>query len=141
TFEEAIESSLLTSGGYVKGSSKDFDAHLGLFPSYITDFLKDTQPKAWKKLSNIHKEGVEKKVVQRLVRELDLRGTLDVCRNGFTDYGVKFKMGFFKPETSLNPESEALYGKNHLSVTRQLFYERKGNNSLDIVLSLNGLPI
>lgn len=141
TFEEAIESSLLTSGGYVKGSSKDFDAYLGLFPSYITDFLKDTQPKAWKKLSNIHKEGVEKKVVQRLVRELDLRGTLDVCRNGFTDYGVKFKMGFFKPETSLNPESEALYGKNHLSVTRQLFYERKGNNSLDMVLSLNGLPI
>ena len=76
TFEEAIESSLLTSGGYVKGSSKDFDAHLGLFPSYITEFLKDTQPKAWKKLSNIHKEDVEKKAVQRLVRELDLRGSL-----------------------------------------------------------------
>lgn len=141
TFEEAIEASLLSNGGYVKGDSKDFDAQLGLFPSYIIDFLKDTQPKQWDKLSTIHKDDVETKVIQRLIRELDLRGTLDVCRNGFTDYGVKFKMGYFKPETSLNQESEVLYSKNHLSATRQLYYERKGNNSLDMVLSLNGLPM
>ena len=141
TFEEAIEASLLEEGGYVKGLSKDFDAQLGLFPTYITNFLKDSQPKAWDKLSNIHKEDVETKVVQRLIRELDLRGTLDVVRNGFTDYGVKFKMGYFKPETTLNEDDKALYNKNHLSVTRQLYYERNGNNSLDLVLSLNGLPI
>ncbi|MHA7842050.1 MAG: type I restriction endonuclease subunit R [Winogradskyella sp.] len=141
TFEEAIEASLLEEGGYVKGLSKDFDAQLGLFPTYITNFLKDSQPKAWDKLSNIHKEDVETKVVQRLIRELDLRGTLDVVRNGFTDYGVKFKMGYFKPETTLNEDDKALYNKNHLSVTRQLYYERNGNNSLDMVLSLNGLPI
>ncbi len=141
TFEEAIEASLLEVGGYVKGLSKDFDAQLGLFPTYITNFLKDSQPKAWDKLSNIHKEDVETKVVQRLIRELDLRGTLDVVRNGFTDYGVKFKMGYFKPETTLNEDDKVLYQKNHLSVTRQLYYERNGNNSLDMVLSLNGLPI
>ncbi|WP_027066156.1 type I restriction endonuclease subunit R [Maribacter sp. Hel_I_7] len=141
TFEEAIEVSLLEDGGYVKGHSRDFNTQLGLFPVYITDFLKDSQPKAWDKLSNIHKEEVEDKVIQRLIRELDLRGTLDVVRNGFTDYGVKFKMGFFKPETTLNEDDELLYSKNHLSVTRQLYYERKGNNSLDMVLSLNGLPV
>ncbi|TYA69981.1 type I restriction endonuclease subunit R [Seonamhaeicola marinus] len=141
TFEEAIEASLLEEGGYVKGLSQDFDVQLGLFPSYITNFLKDSQPKAWNKLSNIHKEDVETKVVQRLIRELDLRGTLDVVRNGFTDYGVKFKMGYFKPETTLNKDDKILYNKNHLSVTRQLYYERNGNNSLDMVLSLNGLPI
>ena len=141
TFEEAIEVSLLEDGGYVKGHSRDFDSQFGLFTVYITDFLKNSQPKAWNKLSNIHKEEVEDKVIQRLIRELDLRGTLDVVRNGFTDYGVKFKMGFFKPETTLNEDDEILYAKNHLSVTRQLYYERKGNNSLDMVLSLNGLPI
>ena len=141
TFEEAIELELLENGGYVKGLSKDFDAHLGLFPKYITDFLKSSQPRAWEKLTNIHKEDVETKAIQRLIRDLDSRGTLDVVRNGFTDYGVKFKMGYFKPETSLNEEDRILYEKNHLSVTRQLYYERNGNNSLDMVLSLNGLPI
>jgi type I restriction enzyme R subunit len=141
TFEAAIETSLLEDGGYVKGHSTDFDAHAGLFPQYITDFLKNSQPKEWAKITAIHNTNIEAKVVQRLIKELDLRGTLDVIRNGFTDYGVKFKMAYFRPETSLNPDSEELYKKNHLSVTRQLYYERQGKNSLDMVLSLNGLPI
>ncbi|MEJ6981757.1 DEAD/DEAH box helicase family protein [Pedobacter sp. P351] len=141
TFEAAIEESLTSQGGYIKGFSDDFDAELGLFPGYITGFLKASQPKEWDKISNIHKTDIEKKVLQRLLKELDLRGTLDVIRNGFTDYGVKFKMGYLKPESTLNANAELQYQSNQLSVTRQLFYERKGSNSLDMVLSLNGLPI
>jgi type I restriction enzyme R subunit len=141
TFESAIEASLLEFGGYSKGLSEDFDAQLGLFPKYIIDFLKASQPITWDKLTNIHKDEVEKKVVQRLIKEIDLRGILDVMRNGFTDYGVKFQTAYFKPESTLNPDAEALYFTNHLSVTRQLYYERVGKNSIDMVLSLNGLPI
>jgi type I restriction enzyme R subunit len=141
TFEEAIESSLLEHGDYVKGSSTDFDAKLGLFPSYVIQFLQISQPKAWDKISNIHNDQVEQKVIQRLVKEIENRGVLDVIRKGFTDLGVKFQMAYFKPESSLNPEADELYQTNHLSVTRQLYYERVGKNSLDMVLSLNGLPI
>lgn len=140
TFEEAIETELLTNGGYIKGFSDDFNAELGLFPTYITGFLKSSQPREWEKIFNIHKTDVDAKVLQRLLKELDLRGTLDVIRNGFTDYGVKFKMAYLKPESTLNARAELLYQSNHLSVTRQLYYERKGKNSLDMVLSLNGLP-
>lgn len=140
-FESAIEEALLTNGGYIKGFSSDFDTQLGLFPKYITDFLKESQPKEWDKITITHKEDVEKKVISRLVKEIDLRGVLDVIRNGFTDYGVKFRMAYFKPESKLNPDADAMYSKNNLSITRQLYYERNGNNSLDIVLSLNGLPI
>ena len=141
TFEASIEASLLEKGGYVKGFSKDFDPQTGIFPSYVIDFLSQSQPKAWEKISNIHKSDVHQKVINRLLSELESRGTLDVVRNGFKDYGVKFEMGYFRPESSLNPEAEIAYRKNHLSVTRQLYYERKGNNSIDMVLSLNGLPI
>ena len=94
-----------------------------------------------KKASKNNGEKVEEKVVQRLLKEIDQRGALDVIRNGFTDLGVKFKMAYFRPESSLNPDAEEFYQKNHLSVTRQLYYERNGRNSLDMVLSLNGLPI
>jgi len=141
TFEAAIEESLLNHGGYIKGFSPDFNPDLGLFPTYITEFLKTSQPKEWTKISNIHKSDVEKKVVDRLLKELDLRGTLDVIRNGFTDYGVKFRMGYLKPESTLNLNAAKQYDSNQLSVTRQLYYERNGKNSLDLVLSLNGLPI
>lgn len=141
TFEAAIELSLLEEGGYVKGHSSDFDASKGMFPTYVIDFLKASQPSAWERITTIHKDNVAEKVIQRLLKELELRGTLEVLRNGFTDYGVRFKMAFFRPESSLNPDAEVFYQLNHLSVTRQLFYERKGNNSLDMVLSLNGLPV
>jgi type I restriction enzyme R subunit len=141
TFERAIEEALLENGGYTKGYSEDFDAQTGLFPAYIINFLKESQPILWAKLANIHKDEVDKKVIQRLIKEIDLRGILDVIRNGFTDYGVKFQMAFFKPESALNPDAEVLYNKNNLSVIRQLYYERVGKNSLDMVFSLNGLPV
>ena len=141
TFERAIEEALLQNGGYTKGYSEDFDAQTGLFPSCIINFLKESQPLLWAKLANIHKDEVDKKVMQRLIKEIDLRGVLDVIRNGFTDYGVKFQMAFFKPESTLNPDAEVLYNKNNLSVIRQVYYERVGKNSLDMVFALNGLPI
>lgn len=141
TFEAAIEASLLENGGYVKGNSNDFDPVLGVFPNYVIEFIRASQPKEWEKINSIHKENVEKKLVNRLLRELEVRGTLDVLRKGFTDYGVKFKMAFFRPESSLNPDAEELYRSNHLSVTRQVYYQRIGRNSLDMVLALNGLPL
>lgn len=140
-FEAAIEEELLQNGGYIKGHSSDFNAELGLFPAHFFAFLRESQPREWEKISNIHKADVELKVLNRLLKELDLRGTLDVVRNGFTDYGVKFKMAYFKPESTLNVQSQELYKIKQLTVTRQLFYERQGRNSLDMVLSLNGLPI
>lgn len=141
TFEAAIEQSLLESGGYSKGYSDDFDSQMGIFPKYVLAFIEQSQPKAWEKIVSIHKDEAPKKVIQRLLKEIELRGVLDVIRKGFTDYGVKFQMAYFMPESSLNPEAEQLYAQNHLSITRQLYYERAGRNSIDIVLSLNGLPI
>ena len=66
---------------------------------------------------------------------------LDVLRNGFTDYGVTFQMAYFKSESSLNPETIRLYNLNRLEITRQVKYSPKNEKSLDMVISLNGLPV
>jgi len=50
---------------------------------------------------------------------------LDVIRNGFTDNGVTYDMAYFKPETTLNADTEKLYNQNILSVTRQAKYAKK----------------
>jgi len=139
-FETAIEQSLL-SQGYFKGDPKKFDRVLALETSEVVTFLKESQPDEWKKISETHGAGVEEKVIFRLVQTLDRQGMLDVLRNGFTDYGVKFQMAFFKPETTLNEEEAKRYGQNRLMITRQVKYSEKNENSLDIVLFLNGLPI
>ena len=46
-FESDIEAFFLsTEGGYTKGAAS-YSPDLGLFDSVLTDFVKETQPKAW----------------------------------------------------------------------------------------------
>jgi type I restriction enzyme R subunit len=140
-FEDAIEDSLCHAGGYVKGIAANFSKDLAFDKDTVLEFVKSSQPQSWQKLQTIHGPNVETKFILRLFNELDNRGTLDVLRHGFIDYGVRFKMAFFKPASGLNPETLALYDKNILSVYRQVFYSKDNNNSIDILLSLNGLPV
>jgi len=141
TFESAIEQDLLGNGGYVKGDPNDISRELSLDCSTIIQFLRKSQNKEWNKLSDIHGYDIDNKIIARLTKELDLRGSLDVLRHGFTDYGVHFDMAYFKPESGLNPDSQFLYDSNILTVYRQVHYSKKNENSLDLVLGINGIPV
>ncbi|MGR3218206.1 MAG: type I restriction endonuclease subunit R [Candidatus Anammoxibacter sp.] len=141
TFETAIVKSLVENGGYTEGNALDYSPELGMYKYEVLAFLQTTQPENWRKLSDIHGDDVDNRVIQRLYKEMDLRGCLDVMRNGFVDYGVRFKMAFFKPESGLNPETRRLYEQNRLKVIRQVYYSAKNKNSVDLVLLLNGIPV
>ncbi|EDM42834.1 DEAD/DEAH box helicase [unidentified eubacterium SCB49] len=141
TFETAIEQALVQNGGYSIGDPNTYSKELGFFKDEILSFLQISQPKKWEKISAIHGKDVENRVLQRLYKELDLRGALDVLRKGFVDYGVRFQMAYFKPASGLNPDAVAMYNSNSLKVYRQIYYSKKNKNSVDIVLGLNGLPL
>lgn len=141
TFETAIEQALVQNGGYSIGDPNTYNKELGFFKDEILAFLQSSQPKKWEKISAIHGKDTENRVLQRLYKELDLRGCLDVLRKGFVDYGVRFQMAFFKPASGLNPDAVEMYNKNSLKVYRQIYYSKKNKNSVDIVLGLNGLPV
>lgn len=139
-FEQAIEHHLL-SNGYIKGNPANFSREYALDPVVLVQFLKDTQPKAWAKLESIHGANVTQEVLKNLHREMKERGSLEVIRHGATDRGVKLKFAYFKPSSGLNEETLLLYQKNILTVTRQVKYSTKNENSVDKLLSLNGFPI
>ena len=80
-------------------------------------------------------------MIDHLDKELDTKGVLKVLRQGFKCYGKKLRMAVFAPNNRMNPDTLALYGKNVLTVTRQLYYGTDHSKSLDLVLFLNGLPI
>lgn len=141
TFETAIEQALVQNGGYSIGDPNTYSKELGFFKDEILAFLQRSQPKKWEKISAIHGKDTENRVLQRLYKELDLRGALDVLRKGFVDYGVRFQMAYFKPASGLNPDAVAMYNSNSLKVYRQIYYSKKNKNSVDIVLGLNGLPV
>lgn len=141
TFESAFEQSLIDHSGYTKGDPAEYNPELGMFREEVIRFLQESQPKRWEKISAIHGADVENRVIQRLYKELDLRGSLDVLRNGFVDYGVRFQMAYFQPASGLNPDAVDLYNKNNLKVYRQIYYSTKNKNSVDVVLSINGIPV
>lgn len=141
TFETALVQSLTEQGGYTEGNAPDYSPELGMFKYEVIKFLQESQPKRWEKISAIHGADADNRVIQRLYKELDLRGSLDVLRNGFVDYGVRFQMAFFQPASGLNPDAVDLYNKNNLKVYRQIYYSAKNRNSVDVLLSLNGIPV
>lgn len=141
TFETALVQSLVEHGGYTQGNAPDYSPELGMFKYEVISFLQESQPKRWEKIVTIHGADAGNRVIQRLYKELDLRGSLDVLRNGFVDYGVRFQMAFFQPASGLNPDAVALYNQNSLKVYRQIYYSTKNKNSVDVLLSLNGIPV
>lgn len=140
-FESSIEQALLSPGGYRKRQPNDYHRSLCLDPDVVLDFLYTTQPKEWDKLKQHHGPDVKARFLHRLASEITKRGTLDVLRKGVKDSGCKFQMAYFRPASGLNEETQKLYEANQFTVVRQLHYSEKNNNSIDLVLFLNGLPI
>ncbi len=140
-FEESIEQNLIDHGGYVKGDPNNFSRDLAMDQMVLFQFIKDTQKNVWDSLAVVHGAEVEKKFLYRLNQELDARGMLDCLRHGVTDYGKKFTLAYFKPVSKLNPETQKLFDKNILTVTRQVHYSTKDESSIDMLLSINGLPV
>ena len=138
-FEEYVEEQLLKSG-YVKGNPSDYNKEFALDTKILFDFLEDTQPKKMERLKEIYKDQYQFKVLSRLDRELNNRGMIDVLRHGIKDYGVYLDLAYFQPASKLNEKTVKRYEKNRISVTRQVRYSTKNENSIDMLICVNGLP-
>lgn len=143
SLEAAIESGLVSGppGGYQKRSPEDYDRTLCLIPRDAIDFIYATQPKEWEKFKKVHGAEAKERLTKRLAFEIERRGTLDVLRKGIKSDACKFQLAYFRPASGLNAELQKLYDGNLFSVVRQLHYSLACENSLDLGLFLNGLPI
>lgn len=140
-FEEDIETYLLSKGGYTKGDLKTFSREKALDMPKLIAFIKVTQPKQWERYVRNYKADAENKLYKRFNEEVETHGLIYVLRHGINDRGVKINVAYFRPETTLNPDVIKLYESNILTCTRQFKYSPDNENSIDMVLSLNGIPI
>lgn len=62
-------------------------------------------------------------------------------RHGFKCFGKTLRVAIFKAAHDLNVNLEAHYATNLVGVTRQLHYSPKHEGSLDITLTVNGIPV
>ena len=134
-FEASIEAALLAGGpdavadarllaedalpygepsAYLKRTSEDYDRARCLCPRRRTGFpLGHPAPDVGQAQEAARRARVKDRFLQRLVKEIATRGTLDVLRQGVVDLGCKFDLAYFRPETGLNDEHRRLYAGQH----------------------------
>ena len=139
-FETAIEAHLLHNG-YGPIDGEGFDRERAIFPEMVLAFIRETQPKEWAKLEVLHGDKTGEQVLGDLCKWMDTNGALATLRHGFKCYGRTLHVAYFKAAHELNPELEAHYAANRLRLTRQLHFSPRSEKSLDVALSLNGIPV
>ena len=139
-FESVIESHLL-GNGYMSIGDAGFDRERAIFPETALAFIRETQPREWAKLEALLGKNTGQQVLADLCKWMNANGSLVTLRHGFKCYGRTLRAAYFKAAHGLNPELEAAYSANRTGITRQLRYSAGSAKSLDIVLSLNGIPV
>ena len=140
-FESYVEIVLRDRAGWQPGDKAEWDVDRALFPARIVAFLKDTQAKPWAEMQALHGTGLEALLLNALAKELDVKGTLYVLRHGFKFYGKTFRLAYFKPAHGLNDEMLALYGKNVVTMTRQVPCHPGKHETVDLLFAVNGVPV
>lgn len=143
-FEQDIESWLISEhGGWEKltFSNSHFDSTRGIDLDTLILYIKSTQEKMWDRYLKIIGPNPEDKFYRRFEQEVNQHGILYVLKNGIKDRGCKFKIIQFKPSSTLNDATIQDYKDNITNVTRQFAYSPNNHNTIDMVLSINGIPV
>jgi len=143
-FEDAIVKWLVDAGGYTRGIPTNYDPAVALDTAELFAFIGATQADVWEDL--VQRNGgdpdlAQRRFVERLAKQIDERGTIDVLRHGVEDLGVEIRLAFFRPASGLNPDLRQRYDANRLTVIRQLQYAPEHANALDLALFVNGLSV
>ena len=142
--EQALEDVVVTelvTAGYLERQTSAYDKSLCLDAGPLMDFIHATQPQEWAKFQKQHGESARQNFLKRISQAVENDGVIAVLRQPVKANGCKFRLAFFQPETSRNPETERLFEANQFSVIRQLRYSERTGHSLDVVIFLNGLPL
>ena len=139
-FEDHIEAHLNRSG-YRSRQPALYNKDLCLIPSEMLRFIRDTQLEEYQRLEPQYGEDTPVKLLNRVSKEIERRGVLDVLRKGVIDRGCRFNLTYFRPSSGMNPDHRRLYAQNRFSLVRQLKYSQRNEKSVDMGLFLNGLPL
>ncbi|MEV4522468.1 type I restriction endonuclease subunit R [Micromonospora tulbaghiae] len=143
SFEAGMQVFMLESG-WLSGQPSNHNRQLGLDPAELFAFIGATQSTEWAKVLAYHAndpDEAQRHFARHLAKQIDERGPLDVLRRGVKDKGVLIRLAYFKPAHAITDDALKLYRANRLTVTRQLAYSTSNNNTLDLVLFVNGIPL
>lgn len=144
-FEREICEHLAGNGWlYAEGDAAHYDRSSALYLPDLVAWLQATQPDSWEALAKTHGPQAASRLAERIRRNLDERGTLDVLRRGVEMVGLKRPLTLvqFRPALSINTVIEQHYAANRLRVVRQVKHSpNRPNDCMDLVLFVNGIAV
>lgn len=143
-FESNIETFLISpAGGYEKATDAGYTSSSGMALDIHTlvGFVKATQPITWQRFEKQCNSDPYKKFYKCFEDAVQMNGLLYVMRHGFKHRGMDFKVCYFKPESTLNDVAVKRYEQNICQCIRQWHYSEQNNNSVDMMLAINGIPV
>lgn len=159
--EEDIEAFLCSEkGGYLKSNDKQSLLYIddegnyqvvsggystlpgrGLDITTLVNFVQTTQPKAWARFEKTCNSDPAAKFAKVFDDSIAMDGIVHVLKHGFKHRGISFKVAYFKPESGLNETAVDHYRKNVCRCIRQFHFAATGNQTIDVVLDVNGIPV
>ena len=140
----------LAAQGWLVGTASGYDRRTALYTEDMLGYFKGAWPERWDKFAKANPNNSDDVLVQKLVRELEQSGTLDVLRHGFKLPAVKVELCSFQPDHGMNPDTLKRYQCNRLRVVPEVSYSphareagcsgQSYNPRLDLVLFVNGIP-
>lgn len=151
-FESEICEHLVANGWLYSANDSGYDRDRALYRTDLLRWLADTQPETYAAIvkpgmTDKQTRAAEDKVLDRVAKVLDTPlandgGTLNLLRGGFkVGTSKRLDMTYPRPATSLNPKAAELYGKTRVRVMRQVHLSPRGNETVDLVLFVNGVPV
>ncbi len=126
-----------------KSTNGWYDREKCLIGEEYIQFLKETQPETYDKLHKKYGDSTDNRIIKRLSDQIQDKGLIHVLRKGFNEIvGGNIKTVFFQPSSTLNVNyRKDKYLKNKFTFVRQLHYSPHCENSIDVVIFINGIPI
>ncbi|WP_246120810.1 type I restriction endonuclease [Luteimonas granuli] len=144
-FEREICAHLAANGWiHAERDAAQYDRQHGLFLPDLLAWIESTQTDSWQRLLKTHGQHLGERLADRVRKNLDERGTLDVLRRGVEMLGLKqpLSLAQFKPSLAMNPVTQQHYAANRLRVVQQVKHSpNRPNDCLDLVLFVNGIAV
>lgn len=141
-FEEHIEKELAKLYKFRKRSAEtDYDKATTFDRELLFEFLRATQGEKLARLEETYGDTLETRLARRIDEEIGKYGVINVLRKGVEEGPVRFDLMFFRPASGLNPEIEKLFRANIFSVMRQVKFSQTTEQSVDMTIFVNGIPI
>ena len=127
--------------GWLPGENQDYNAADCVDLAHLAAFLNGTQPETAQALHLDSSDNTRRQFLQRLHRQIQNRGIIDILRNGI-EHGAHSIRLFYGTPSLGNQQAAELNTQNRFSVTRQIHYSARNTGlSLDLVMFINSLPI